>query len=207
VLHALGQVMVFVDEADQMTGKRGGGDGDSGVSGRVYALLAKEMSDTRNRGRIIWIFATSRPDLLEVDLKRPGRLDVHIPLFPPQDDEQRNALYRALARKVGIPLDAALLPPLPGGLDIGGNEMEAMLVRAMRRFDLSNDPNASLPAIIDEVNKEYRPLAHIRNLEYMDLIAVKECTDSRFLPPRYRDVSPEELDTRLEALCAVLNIR
>ena len=30
ILHALGQVIVFVDEADQMTGKRGGGDGDSG---------------------------------------------------------------------------------------------------------------------------------------------------------------------------------
>ena len=37
ILHALGQVIVFVDEADQMTGKRGGGDGDSGLSGRVYA--------------------------------------------------------------------------------------------------------------------------------------------------------------------------
>ena len=83
ILHALGQVIVFVDEADQMTGKRGGGDSDSGLSGRVYGMLAKEMSDTKNRGRIVWIFATSRPDLVEVDLKRQGRLDVHIPLFPP----------------------------------------------------------------------------------------------------------------------------
>ena len=31
ILHALGQVIVFIDEADQMTGKRGGGDGDSGT--------------------------------------------------------------------------------------------------------------------------------------------------------------------------------
>ena len=75
---------MFVDEADQAAGRREGGDGDSGLSGRVYAMLAKEMSDTRNRGRIIWVFATSRPDLLEVDLKRQGRLDVHIPLFPPE---------------------------------------------------------------------------------------------------------------------------
>ena len=66
-----------------MTGKREGDGGDSGLSGRVYGMLAKEMSDTRNRGKILWVFATSRPDLLEVDLKRQGRLDVHIPLFPP----------------------------------------------------------------------------------------------------------------------------
>ncbi len=84
ILRALGQVVVFVDEADQAAGKREGGDGDSGLSGRVYSMLAKEMSDTQNRGRIVWVFATSRPDLLEVDLKRQGRLDVHIPLFPPE---------------------------------------------------------------------------------------------------------------------------
>lgn len=35
VLKALGQVVVFVDEADQATGRRGGGEGDSGLSGRV----------------------------------------------------------------------------------------------------------------------------------------------------------------------------
>ena len=104
ILRALGQVVVFVDEADQAAGKREGGDGDSGLSGRVYAMLAKEMSDTRNRGKIIWVFATSRPDLLEVDLKRQGRLDVHIPLFPPQTPEEMRALLLAVARKLKFPL-------------------------------------------------------------------------------------------------------
>lgn len=79
ILHVSGNVVVFVDEADQATGKRSDGD-ETGISGRVYAMLAKEMSDTANRGKIIWIFATSRPDLIEIDLKRQGRLDVHIPL-------------------------------------------------------------------------------------------------------------------------------
>src|SRR6185436_10314440 len=111
ILRALGQVVVFVDEADQMTGKREGGDGDSGLSGRVYSMLAKEMSDTRNRGRIIWVFATSRPDLLEVDLKRQGRLDVHIPLFPPQTPAEARALLLAIAKKLKLPLTAEDLPP------------------------------------------------------------------------------------------------
>ena len=110
VLRAIGQVVVFVDEADQAAGKRESGDGDSGLSGRVYSMLAKEMSDTRNRGRIIWVFATSRPDLLEVDLKRQGRLDVHIPLFPPQTKEERQALLLAVARKLKVPLTAAGSP-------------------------------------------------------------------------------------------------
>ena len=59
ILHAMGQVIVFIDEADQVAGKRDGGSGDSGVSGRIYAMLAREMADTRNRGRIFWIFARS----------------------------------------------------------------------------------------------------------------------------------------------------
>jgi len=43
-------VPVFVDEADQATDVRGsGGDGDDGVSGRIYAMSAAEMGDTRKR--------------------------------------------------------------------------------------------------------------------------------------------------------------
>jgi hypothetical protein len=34
----------------------------------------------------------------------------------------------------------------------------------------------------------------------MDLVAVKECTDVRFLPPRYRDIAPEELERRIDEL-------
>ena len=200
VLHALGQVVVFVDEADQAAGKRSGEDGDSGLSGRVYAMLAKEMSDTRNRGRIVWVFATSRPDLLEVDLKRQGRLDVHIPLFPPQTTEEMRGLLMSVARKLQFPLTEADIPPLPEGLVLGGNEIEGILVRALRLYELLPEPRPALRDIVGKVLTEVRPNAHTRKLEYMDLIAVKECTDSRFLPPAYRDLSPEEVEQRIEAV-------
>ena len=72
LLHALGRCIVFIDEADQALGSRDSGSGDSGVSGRVYSMMAKEMSDTGNRGRILWILASSRPDLIEIDRKRLG---------------------------------------------------------------------------------------------------------------------------------------
>jgi hypothetical protein len=198
VLHALGQVVVFVDEADQAAGKREGGDGDSGLSGRVYAMLAKEMSDTRNRGRIVWVFATSRPDLLEVDLKRQGRLDVHIPLFPPQSADETRALLLSVARKLKFPLSEKDIPPLPESIVLGGNEIEGILVRALRIYELLPEPRAPLKEILAQVFSEVRPSAHTRKLEYMDLVAVKECTDSRFLPPHYRDLSLEELERRIE---------
>jgi len=219
ILHALGQVIVFVDEADQMTGKRGGGDGDSGLSGRVYAMLAKEMSDTANRGKIIWIFATSRPDLLEVDLKRQGRLDVHIPLFPPGDPGGRAALFAAMARKLDMPIAPEDLPRLPDNDEIGGNEMEGILVRALRVFETARDaeergepagttgpvspgagPSAEPPSVrlcIEEAIADFRPSAHVERLQLMDLLAVKECTDARFLPKRFRSLNPPEISERI----------
>jgi SpoVK/Ycf46/Vps4 family AAA+-type ATPase len=223
ILRALGQVVVFVDEADQAAGKREGGDGDSGLSGRVYSMLAKEMSDTNNRGRIIWVFATSRPDLLEVDLKRQGRLDVHIPLFPPETAQEREALLLAIARKLKFPLTADDLPPFTDDMTLGGNELEGVLVRALRIYELSAEspgsnvrsisdpaqpgpgadaaePRRLIKAVLADVLKEVRPNPHTRKLEYMDLVAVKECTDARFLPERFRALSPEELETRIDAL-------
>jgi AAA+ superfamily predicted ATPase len=201
ILHALGQVIVFVDEADQATGKREGGLGDSGLSGRVYGMLAKEMSDTDNRGKILWIFATSRPDLLEVDLKRQGRLDVHIPLFPPHDAANRHDLFYAMARKVGLEISKEELPQLPDNDQIGGNEMEGILVRALRIFATREDGDeAGLPEVIRRVVAGFRPSAHTDRLELMDLLAVKECTDDRFLPPRFRGMSLDRVNERIAEL-------
>ena len=200
VLKAIGQVMVFVDEADQAAGKREGGDGDSGLSGRVYAMLAKEMSDTRNRGRILWVFATSRPDLLEVDLKRQGRLDVHIPLFAPETPAEVSALFKAIAKKLKFPLAEEDLPALDAHTGLGSNEIEGVLVRALRTWELQTEPKRPLKELLGDVLASIRPSAHTRKLEYMDLVAVKECTDVRFLPPRFRDMTPEQIETRIEEL-------
>lgn len=204
ILRALGQVVVFVDEADQAAGRRDGGDGDSGLSGRVYSMLAKEMSDTRNRGRIVWVFATSRPDLLEVDLKRQGRLDVHMPLFPPETPQEREALLLAIAKKLRFPLTAEDLPPFDDTVKLGGNELEGLLVRAVRMHELSEAspdvPTRPIKDVLAELLREVRPNPHTRKLEYMDLVAVKECTDVRFLPPRLRDLTPEDLEARIDDL-------
>jgi AAA+ superfamily predicted ATPase len=200
ILRALGQVVVFVDEADQAAGKREGSDSDGGLSGRVYSMLAKEMSDTRNRGRIIWVFATSRPDLLEVDLKRQGRLDVHIPMFPPETKEELHSLFLAVAGKLKVALAESDIPEIPQRLDLGGNEVEGVLVRALRIQALATEPKRLLRELLAAVLQEIRPSAHRLKLEYMDLVAVRECTDSRFLPARFRDIAPDELERKIEEL-------
>jgi len=71
-IKALGPVIVVVDEADAVFGSRASGGDDSGVSNRVFASFAAHIGDSSTRGREMWIAMTSRPDLLTIDLKRPG---------------------------------------------------------------------------------------------------------------------------------------
>ena len=73
VLRSMGPVVVVVDEADTVLGDRDSGGGDSGVSARIFGMIANQMGDTRYRGKIIWMLLTCRPDLLPIDLKRQGR--------------------------------------------------------------------------------------------------------------------------------------
>jgi SpoVK/Ycf46/Vps4 family AAA+-type ATPase len=172
-------------------------------------MLAKEMSDTKNRGKIIWIFATSRPDLVEVDLKRQGRLDVHIPLFPPGDREGRAGLFAAMAHKLKLPIKPEELPALPDNDQLGGNEMEGLLVRALRDYEAAKDAEERgkgkarpLRDCAADAIQDFRPSAHVERLELMDLLAVKECTDTRFLPERFRKLSLADVNARIERLKA-----
>ncbi|MDH3523473.1 MAG: hypothetical protein OES32_07780 [Acidobacteriota bacterium] len=49
-----------------------------------------------------------------------------------------------------------------------------------------------------------RPSAHGERLELMDLIAVKECTDTRFLPERFAELDGATLNRRIAELRRLL---
>jgi hypothetical protein len=100
LLRSLSRCFVFVDEADQSMGSRQ--SGSDGSAGRVYSMFAQEISSESNRGRIIWIMATSQPHKLEPDLKRPGRMDLKIPLLPCENADVAFSLLVELGKKRGL---------------------------------------------------------------------------------------------------------
>jgi len=108
------------------------------------------------------------------------------------------ALLLAVAKKYKFPLSEADLADLPEPRTLGGNEIEGILVRALRVFELQGEPKRPLKEILADVFKDVRPSAHAQKMEYMDWIAVKECTDARFLPPRFRDVPPAEVERNIQ---------
>ena len=185
LLDALGRCIVFVDEADQSLGRRSADSGDSGVSGRVYGMMAEQMSDSRKRGRILWALATSRPDLVEVDLKRPGRVDVKIPLFPTATPEEGYGLLRALAKRRGVVLESVLpdkfRAAIPDLLTPGA--AEALSVKIYRTLKTGA---ATPEAALESALQDYQPPVPPAVIQAQIALAVAEATDLRFVPERFR---------------------
>jgi SpoVK/Ycf46/Vps4 family AAA+-type ATPase len=181
LIHALGRCYVFIDEADQALGRRDSSSGDSGVSG----MLAEEMGSSSNRGSVIWILASSRPDLIEVDLKRPGRVDVKIPLFPTSTKRASFDLLRMLLKKrtIDLPADsfAALEPSMPLLLTPGA--AEALAVKIYRVVRTSN---SKLDEVMLASLRDYQNTVPPDIMRFQINLAVAEASDLEFVPAIFR---------------------
>ena len=181
LLHALGRCYVFIDEADQALGRRDSGGNDSGVSGRIYSMIAEEMSKGANRGHIIWVLASSRPDLIEVDLKRPGRIDVKIPIFPTTSTREGFVLLRALCKRRGLVLEesdfAALENDIPNLLTPGAAEALAIKVYRLAQLENLSALDAMKRCLADYQNP-VPPEVLAAQIE----LAIREASDLDFVP-------------------------
>ncbi len=214
VLRSLGPVVVIIDEADAALGNRQS-DGDSGTSARVFSMIARQMGDTRYRGKIVWMLLTSRPDLLPIDLKRQGRAEVHIPLFYPHDQAEMDAMFAAMARKCHVKLAAGLPGPIDLALGLSGADIESVVLAARRKgLDRAADAGQPAPDTITAADlraalDDFMPSAQGLEKEMQEIAAVLECTEKRFLPERWKKVVGEaggrsRLQERLAAIREVV---
>ena len=188
MIQAIGQIIVIIDEGDRAFGG-GDGDGDGGTSSRVIGRIKEFMSDTENRGRVLFILMTNRPDKLDIDIKRAGRLDRKIPFLYPQTGEEVINILRAQFKKnkvkAELDFDAreALAESIVGysNADIEAIVMLAERLLGRRRRCADDD----LPRAM----KDYLPSRDVQMLEYMELLAVFEASNRRMLPKKYADVS------------------
>ncbi len=148
-------------------------------------MIAQEMSDTDNRGRVMWVLASSRPDLIEVDLKRPGRIDVKIPLLPTTTAHESAALLDALLKRFGMAPGIEALMALPPALPLllTPGAAEAFAVKAYRQAQTTGvAPLDAIAALL----ADYQPPVPLEVLEFQMRIAIAEATDLRFVPPSLR---------------------
>ena len=205
VIQAIGQIIVIIDEGDRAFGGTDG-DGDGGTSSRVIGRIKEFMSDTENRGRVLFILMTNRPDKLDIDIKRAGRLDRKIPFLYPQTGEEVVNILKAQLKKnkvkaeIDFESEKTLAESIVG---YSNADIEAIVM-------LANDYSGDNPVRHDDLAramKDYLPSRDVQMLEYMELLAVFEASNRRMLPKKYADVPVDELQARLQLLKAQVGSR
>jgi transitional endoplasmic reticulum ATPase len=207
VIKAIGQVVVIIDEGDRAFGNTDG-EGDGGTSSRVIARIKEFMSDTSNRGRILFLVMTNRPDKLDVDLKRAGRLDRKIPFLYVQTPEEVEQI-------VAAQVCARTRSPRPWTsptIRDGSRRARRLQQRrhrgrdpaGQRRCGARGRQRAGHAEQFIRAATDYFPSRDEELLEYMELLAVFEASSRRLLPPKYASTTPEELDARLRQLRAIV---
>lgn len=205
LVEALGYVLLIIDEADRSLSS---GDNDGGTSSRVIARLKEFMSDTSHRGRVVMLMMTNRPDKLDVDLKRPGRFDMKVPFFFPETAEERQLMLEAQVRRHKLPLteDLDWTVCLENTDGYSAAELEAVMLAASAKSG-EEDRDVISQADLDTAAQDVIPSRDTRMLEYMEMLAVFECSAKRMLPERFRDLDTDDVQHRLDQLRAMLGRR
>ncbi|HHX39597.1 MAG TPA: ATP-binding protein [Armatimonadetes bacterium] len=197
LIEAMAPVIVIVDEADQSEGSRGNHT-DSEVDKRLWAQKIRFMGDPAHRGRIIFIFTSNRLDLIDVAMKRRGRIDQIIP-FLYLEDKMRPMVFQTILKKQGIPFDVSDWQPIIEATDrFSGADIESIVLSA---DELAADEKA--PAVTQKhLLAALGDFIQARNEEmirYMELLALTECSARSMLPESLRETfdrnaALEELD-------------
>lgn len=211
---AMGPIALVIDEGDRSFGRQGD-DADGGTSSRVIARLKEFMSDPENRGQVLFILMTNRPDKLDTDIKRPGRLDRKIPFFYAEDAAERAAVISAVCARYRVPLTVpedtllAACEPLAG---YSNADLEALALLAAefaeREARLAGGAAAAAagsnaavtPALLAQASDDFMPPQETAMVCYMEMLAVAETSRRSLLPQRFRSLSAVEVQERLADL-------
>lgn len=198
VLEAMSSVMVLYDEADTEIGGRGAQTHD--VDRRLFGRILSMMSDPHNRGKIVWILITARPDRLAPDIKRAGRAGEHLPVFGHEGYERKEflmlALERAGARK-DVFSESQIDELLELTIDYYPSDFDQLLTELRRRRYMDGDLTPG--SVLDEA-QDFIPPDIARQREFQELLAVLECTSRELLPDKYANTPKSQIEQTMREI-------
>jgi transitional endoplasmic reticulum ATPase len=131
--------IIFFDEVDALVPKRGTYMGSSHVTESVVSQILTELDGLEELKNVTVIGATNRPDMLDPALMRPGRMERHI-YVPPPDAESRRKIFAVYLKDTGALLtdDVTIDDLVTGTENYVGADIEALVreakLSAMREF-------------------------------------------------------------------------
>ncbi|KIK98366.1 hypothetical protein PAXRUDRAFT_692364 [Paxillus rubicundulus Ve08.2h10] len=143
--------VLFFDEFDSIAPKRG--HDSTGVTDRVVNQLLTQMDGAEGLTGVYVLAATSRPDLIDAALLRPGRLDKSI-LCDMPDEEDRNDILKAVSRKVtlGTSVDFEEIARLTDGYS--GADLQALVYNAHLQVVHASIDTISVSSRSAQLNEE-----------------------------------------------------
>ncbi|NWU21140.1 PEX1 factor, partial [Dyaphorophyia castanea] len=119
--------IVFFDEFDSIAPRRG--HDNTGVTDRVVNQLLTQLDGVEGLQGVYVLAATSRPDLIDSALLRPGRLDKCL-YCPPPDQNSRYEILKALSHSLSLASDVDFQDLAAKTEQFTGADLKALLYNA-----------------------------------------------------------------------------
>ncbi|WP_175487197.1 AAA family ATPase [Epilithonimonas hungarica] len=162
--------IIFFDEIDAITPKRGNSTGDGQIGDRMVGQFLLELDALDRNSGVVVLAATNRPDILDSALLRPGRFDLIVNL-PKPDRETRLSVLKvhSLQSPLNDDVDLVKLAEETDGLN--GAELAALCQQAKMlaiRSSVEKQPGESFTPFTIGAGHFESALAIIRRSQTID---------------------------------------
>jgi hypothetical protein len=178
--------IIFFDEIDQFIGQRGSGaSGDSGTSERMLARILSWIGSMKHRGKILFIGASNRPDLLDPAMIDRFRVSIPV-LYPSRDDIVEllpilmNRFERQFSEGVCVKESAGILAQIQPT----GRSLQEILIQAGFRADNEAGQIGSLigKKHLMQAAEDYLASEDPLEMQFIALTSLAMCSANSFLP-------------------------
>jgi hypothetical protein len=176
LLKTFHRIVIFVDEADTQFGSVSEGHAtERRLTGKIQAM----MSDVQLRGKVIWFLMTARIHLLSPDIRRPGRMDLIIPVLDPIG-EDRDAFLRWCCDSLGDSAAEEVMEEVTTGYSAAAFAMLRSRIRA-KGCDIDGALAIARDMVLPDIEevREYQTLQAQLNCTRLSLLSTEVSEDAR----------------------------
>ena len=187
-IRGIAPVVVFIDEIERAS-PHTSMQPEQGERGLPVSLV-NAMSDTSLRGKVLWVGATNRPDLMPAIFRRTGIFDHKLILLPPTPFERAAILKIFCEPRTQESIDYQSIIGDERTDGITARDLWLIMQRA-RNLALRNNREQLIEADLREAVDDFVP-DHSREMQqFMGLLAMREANSRAMLPdallPQYQE--------------------